>query len=258
MKIVVLVKEVPDTYGQRVLDEQTGLADRAASGAVLDEIDERALEVALSYADEHDGTEIVALSMGPASSEPSIRKALAMGADSAVLVADEALRGADLVTTAEVLAAAVRRIGFDLVVAGDRSTDGASGAVPAAIAEFLQVPSATSLSTVGIDEGRVAGTRATASARLTVEAATPCVISITEALPDPRFPSLKSAIAARRKPLMTLSVSDLGVAIEDETRAHSIVLGVARRPERVAGLKLVDEGDAAGRLVDFLADSKLL
>ena len=140
MKIVVLVKEVPDTWGDRKLNLETGLADRAASETVIDEIGERSLEVALRYADTNAGTEVVVLSMAPEGSAATVRKGLAMGAGSAIHVADEALRGADLGLTAEVLAAAIRRTGFDLVIAGNLSTDGSGGVIGAMVAELLDVP----------------------------------------------------------------------------------------------------------------------
>ncbi|HWV48506.1 MAG TPA: electron transfer flavoprotein subunit beta, partial [Microbacterium sp.] len=137
MKIFVLVKEVPDTYGDRKLNLETGLADRAAGDVVLDEITERALEVALGYADKNEGTDVVALSMAPESSTASVRRALAIGAGSAVHIADEQLVGADLGLTAEVLAAAIRRGEPDLVITGNLSTDGSAGVIPAMLAEHL-------------------------------------------------------------------------------------------------------------------------
>jgi electron transfer flavoprotein beta subunit len=258
MKIIVLVKEVPDTYGPRTLDLETGLAQRGASEAVLDEIGERALEVALAYADSHPGTEVVAMTMGPATAIASLRKALSMGAGSAVHLADEALAGSDYATTAQALAAAIARTGFDLVIAGDRSTDGAGGVVPAMIAEHLGLPHATALASVQISADAIVATRVTGVATVELAATLPAVISITEALPDARYPTLKGIMSAKKKPLETLTVADLGIDLLDEDRAHSIVVAVAARPARVAGTKMIDEGDAAERLVAFLADAKLL
>lgn len=160
MRIVVLVKEVPDTWGDRKLSLETGLADRSASERVLDEIGERSLEVALSYADQNAGTEVVVVSMAPAESAATVRKGLATGAHSAVQVADEQLVGADLGLTAEVLAAAVSRTGFDLVIAGNLSTDGSGGVMGAMVAELLDVPHLTALTSVQIEDGRVSGERA--------------------------------------------------------------------------------------------------
>ena len=257
MKIVVLVKEVPDTWGDRVLDLETGLADRGASEAVLDEIGERSLEVALSYADAHAGTEVVAVSMAPASAATTVRKALAMGAASAVHIVDDALHGADYVLTAEVLAAAIRRTGFDLVVAGNLSTDGAGGVVPAMVAELLGVPQLTALTAVEIGESSVSGTRASDAGTMSVSAPLPAVISITEALPDARFPNFKGIMAAKKKPFETLSLDDLSIDAADPLAARSIVVSLAKKPPREAGVKIVDEGDGGQKLADFLVSQRL-
>ena len=257
MKIVVLVKEVPDTYGDRKLNLQTGLADRAASETVLDEIGERALEVALSYADGHPGTEVVVLSMAPESATATVRKGLAMGAASAVQVVDEALVGADLGLTAEVLAAALQRIGYDLVIAGNQSTDGSGGVLPAMIAELLDVPNATGLNTVEIAEAEVRGERATDGGTMQVTAALPAVVSITERLPDARFPNFKGIMAAKKKPLVTLSLADLDVDAERLEASRSIMISLAEKPPRTAGTKIVDDGDAGERLAEYLAQNRL-
>lgn len=258
MKIVVLVKEVPDTYGDRKLSLETGLADRAASETVLDEIGERALEVALSYADKTPGTEVVVLSMTPESASATVRKGLAMGAASAVQVVDEGLLGADMGLTAEVLAAALQRTGFDLVIGGNLSTDGVGGMVPAMVAEILDVPSATYLSAVEIGEGEVTGTRASDGATMQVSAALPAVISITEALPDARFPNFKGIMAAKKKPFETLSLAELEVDPHDPNASRSIVIGLSEKPPREAGVKIVDEGDAGQKLADFLIQNRLV
>ena len=257
MKIVVLVKEVPDTYGDRKLNLETGLADRAASEAVIDEIGERALEVALSYADKNAGTEVVVLSMAPESASTTLRKGLAMGAASAVQVIDEGLLGADLGLTAEVLAAAIQRTGYDLVIAGNLSTDGSGGVVPAMVAELLGVPSVTSLNSVEIGDGTVSGERASDGATMTVSAPLPAVVSITEALPDARFPNFKGIMAAKKKPFETLSLADLSIEAEDHSAAHSIVIALSEKPPRAAGVKIVDEGDAGEKLAEFLIQNRL-
>jgi electron transfer flavoprotein beta subunit len=258
MKIVVLVKEVPDTYGDRKLSLSTGLADRGASEAVIDEIGERALEVALSYADAHQGTEVIVLSVGPESAATNIRKCLAMGASSAVHVVDAGLLGADMGLTAEVLAAAIRRIGFDLVIAGNLSTDGSGGVIPAMVAELLDVPQLTSASSVEISEEAVSGTRVSDAGTMAVSASLPAVVSVTEALPDARFPAFKGIMAAKKKPLDAWSLGDLDVDAEDTAAARSIMLAVAERPPREAGIKIIDEGDAGEQLADFLASKRLV
>lgn len=257
MKIVVLVKEVPDTYGDRKLDLATGLTDRSASEAVLDEIGERALEAALQFAGGHPGTEIVLLSMAPESAQASIRKGLAMGAGAALQVSDPALLGADLLLSAEVLAAALRRTGFDLVIAGNQSTDGSGGAIPAMLAELLDLPALTGLTEVSIADQVVSGSRAVDGGVQKVHADLPAIISITEQLPDPRLPNFKGIMAAKKLPFEVLSLSELGVDADDPDAARSIVVSVAERPPRTAGTKITDEGDAGRQLADFLAQNGL-
>jgi electron transfer flavoprotein beta subunit len=258
MRIVVLVKEVPDTWGDRKLSLETGLADRAASETVLDEIGERALEVALSYADAHADAEVVVISMAPEGSAATVRKGLSMGAGSAVHVADEALVGADLGLTAEVLAAAIRRTGFDLVITGNLSTDGSGGVMGAMIAELLDVPNLTTLNTVEIGDGTVSGERAGDGATIQVSAELPALISITERLPDARFPNFKGIMAAKKKPFETVTLGDLGIEPEDPAASRSIVLALSEKPPRTAGTKIVDEGDAGEKLADFLVQNRLV
>ncbi|RLK46726.1 electron transfer flavoprotein subunit beta/FixA family protein [Microbacterium telephonicum] len=257
MKIVVLVKEVPDTYGDRKLDLETGLAQRAASERVIDEIGERALEVALSHADANAGTEVVVLSMAPEEAQASVRKALAMGAASAVQVVDPALAGADLGVTAKVLAAAVQRAGFDLVITGNLSTDGSGGVIPAMIAERLGVPQATALSAVTITDTTVSGTRATDAGTAQVSAPLPAVISITEALPDARFPNFKGIMAAKKKPLEVVTLADLGIDVDPASAPQTILTAVGAKPPRGAGVKITDEGDAGEQLAAFLIENRL-
>lgn len=258
MRIVVLVKEVPDTAGDRRLSLETGLAERDATARVMDEICERAIEVALSYADGHAGTEVVLVSMAPAVAASTIRKGLAMGATSAVQVVDEALLGADLTLTAEVLAAAVRRVGFDLVIAGNASTDGWGGVLPAMLAEHLGVPQATSLASVTLTEGAVSGARPTEGGVAQVSAPLPAVISITEALPDARLATLKGVMAAKKKPFETLNLADLGIDADPTVAPRSIMISVAERPPRGAGTTITDEGDAGERLAAYLIENRLV
>lgn len=257
MKIVVLVKAVPDTYRDRRLDLETGLADRAPSETVLDEIGERSLEVALRHADLNPETEVVVVSMGPEGSTAAIRKALTMGASSAVQIIDDHLIGADLGLTADVLAAAVRRIGFDLVIAGNLSTDGAGGVLPAMLAELLDVPAATYLESLEIAHGTVTGARASDGATMRVSAQLPAVISVTERVPDARFPTMKGIMAAKRKPFDIWSVAELGVD-PNPAAARSIMIGIAEKPPRSAGVKILDDGDAGTRLAEFLVKSRLV
>jgi electron transfer flavoprotein beta subunit len=256
MKIIVLVKEVPDTYGERKLDLETGLADRAASEPVLDEIGERALEVALSYADKNEA-EVVVMSMAPERAATTIRKGLAMGAASAVQIADPGLAGADLGLTARTLAAGIRKTGFDLVIAGNLSTDGSGGVLPAMLAELLEVPNLTALSTVEIAADSVSGTRTTDDGTMRLSAPLPAVISITEALPDARFPNFKGIMAAKKKPFETLTASDVDVDPQDLSVAASIMTAIAEKPPRAAGVKITDEGDGGTKIAEFLIENRL-
>ena len=258
MKIIVLVKEVPDTYGERKLDLETGLADRGASEPVLDEIGERALEVARAHADAPADTEVVVMSMAPERAATTIRKGLAMGAGSAVHISDPSLAAADLGLTARTLAAAIRRTGFDLVITGNLSTDGSGGVLPAMLAELLGVPNATALATVEISDGSVSGTRNVDGGTMRVSAPLPAVVSITEALPDARFPNFKGIMAAKKKPFETVTAADLGIDPEDLSVAWSIMTAIAEKPPRTAGIKITDEGDGGTKIAEFLIENRLV
>ncbi|HWL77996.1 electron transfer flavoprotein subunit beta/FixA family protein [Microbacterium sp.] len=257
MRIIVLVKDVPDTYGDRKLDPETGLADRVAGDHVIDEIDERALEVALAYADGAPDTEVIVLSMAPEPASASLRKALSMGASAAVHIVDDELVGADLGLTAEALAAAARRAEADLIVAGNVSTDGSGGVIPAMVAELLGVPHLTALSAVQIRADGVSGTRATESGTADVSAGLPAVVSVTEALPEARFPNFKGIMAAKKKPFETVSLADLGVTALDPATPRAIMIAVAERPPRVSGVKLTDDGEAGARIAEYLVTNRL-
>lgn len=255
MKIVVLVKEVPDTWGDRRLDHTTGLLDRDASDMVIDEIDEKALEVALQYKDDHRDTDVVVLTMGPASAKEGLRKLLAMGADRAVHIVDDSLAGSDGLRTARALAAAAAQIGFDLVIAGNESTDGRCGIVPAMVAELLGVPVLGNVGTLELTEASVSGTRSTTTATTTLWSPLPAVVSVTEKAAEARFPSFKGTMTAKRKPLDELSGSSLGLPATPNTSA---VLEVVERPARTAGPKVYDSGDAGAAIVTLLRERKVV
>ncbi|WP_120002824.1 electron transfer flavoprotein subunit beta/FixA family protein [Nesterenkonia muleiensis] len=257
MKIVVLVKEVPDSYGERKLNLTTGLAEREASEKVLDEITGRAVEVAVSYAESAQEAEVALLAVGPASAEATLRKTLAMGGDSAHHVVDEGLAGADLTLTAEVIAAALERIGFDLVIAGDVSSDGTGGLIPTMVAQRLGTAHATSLDAVEITDSAVAGERAAYGGTVRVQAPLPAVVSVTERLPDPRFPGFKGIMSAKKKPLETYTLADLGVEAEADV-PRSIMLSVSETPARMSGEKITDDGDAGTRLAEYLIQRRLV
>ncbi|WP_026932225.1 electron transfer flavoprotein subunit beta/FixA family protein [Glycomyces tenuis] len=253
MKIIVLIKQVPDTYGDRRLDQATGRIDRGGD-LVVDEITERAMEVALKEKDARKA-EVVLLTMGPASSVDVLRKGLALGADRAVHILDEDLAGSDMLRTSAVLAAALRREGFDLVIAGNESTDGRGGALAAMIAERLGLPHATSLNTVAIGADNVAGERAGEQGTRAIHAELPAIVSVTERNPEARFPSFKGSMRAKKKPLDTVALAELGVA---EPASRTTVLTATRRPARAAGRKIADDGTAAAELAEFLTSSRLI
>ena len=195
--------------------------------------------------------------MGPESAQSSIRRGLAMGASSAVQVVDETLLGADLGLTSEVLTAALQRTGFDLVIAGNESTDDSGGVIPAMVAERLGVPQLTALASVEISDASVSGRRVVDDGVATVSASLPAVISITESLPDARMANIKGIMAAKKKPYETLSLHDLGIVAEREDAPRSIMIAVSERPPRGAGVKIVDEGDAGEQLAAFLVQNRL-
>lgn len=250
----MLIKQVPDTWGDRRLDPATGRVDRTDGEQVIDEIDERALEVALAHRDGDKATEVVAVVMGPAQAADAVKKALSTGADSAVHVVDDGLAGADAGLTAAALAGALRAGSYDLVIAGNVSTDGRGGVVPAMIAEHLGIPALSSLDTVEIGADAVGGSRTTDAGQETLRAPLPALVSVTERVPEARFPNFKSIMAARKKPVQRLALADLGVA----SAARSVVLETRERPAREAGTIVVDDGTAAQQLVDYLVAERLV
>ena len=251
MKIVVLVKEVPDTYGERRLDLDTGLLDRSGD-LVIDEINERALEVALLVKDREKSTEVVVVTVGPDSVKDALRKKLlAMGADRAVHVVDDALAAADALTTARALAMALRAEGADLVVAGNESSDGGGGVVPAMVAELLELPLLGELSEANVGDGVVDGTRAVDGVETVLRAQLPALITVTEKSVEARFPNFRGVMGAKKKPLDQLPAGDVG-SVSTE------VLSVAERPARAAGTVIEDEGEAGARLAEFLKTQGLV
>ncbi|MCZ9881047.1 electron transfer flavoprotein subunit beta/FixA family protein [Arthrobacter sp. B2a2-09] len=255
MKIVVLVKQVPDTAEERKLGLATGQLDRASTDNVVDEINERALEAALRIKDANKGTEVVAMTMGPDDATQSLRKALSMGADSGVHIVDDSLNGADAGRTAATLAAALRSTGFDVVMAGNESTDGRAGVVPAMVAEHLQLPLLGSLISAEITGDGVHGVRQGEGGTLNVRAGLPAILTVTERFPEARFPNFKGILTAKRKPVTTLSVGELDV---QAGASRSVVVSTVERPPRAAGRKLIDDGTAANELAEFLVANRLV
>lgn len=255
MKIIVLLKEVPDTWGERRLDLATGWVERAASERVVDEISERALEVALSHKDADKSTEVVAVAMGPATAEESLRRALSMGADRAVHILDDALAGADALLTARTLAAAIRMQDPDLVLAGNESTDGAGGIVPAMMAELLDLALLGDVGDIEITPDSVRATRVTATYSAVLSAPLPAMISVAERVPEARFANFKGIMGAKRKTIDVVGIADLGV---DAPASASTVVSVVERSARTGGRIITDQGDAGAAIVDFLRERKVI
>ncbi|MGQ0839796.1 electron transfer flavoprotein subunit beta/FixA family protein [Actinokineospora sp.] len=258
--IVVLVKQVPDTYSERKLSESDHTLDRESADAVLDEINERAVEEALLIK-EAQGGEVTVLSVGPDRATEAIRKALSMGADKAVHVSDPALHGSCVLQTAKVIAAAIGTVeGVDLVIAGNEATDGRAGAVPAILAELLGYPQLTHARKVEIDGTTVKVLRETDEGIAHLEAAMPAVISVGEKINEPRYPSFKGIMAAKKKPVATLTVADLGIDAGEVglANASSTVVESAPKPPRTAGTRVSDEGDGGSKIAEYLVSQKLI
>ncbi|WIM92907.1 electron transfer flavoprotein subunit beta/FixA family protein [Actinoplanes oblitus] len=256
MKIVVLVKYVPEpTATWSFADDHT--LDRQNVEGRLSELDEYAVEQALRIAETVPGAHVRYLTMGPARAADGLRKALAMGGDDAVHVLDDALHGADAVATSLVLATALRQAGFDLVLCGMASTDAEMSVVPAMVADRLGVPAVTLAAELSTDGSAVTARRDTDVATEELTAPLPALLSITDRSGDVRLPSFRNIVAAKKKPVVTWSLADLGIAPE-RIGAATVVRAVRPRPAREAGTVITDEGDAAVQLADFLAANKLL
>lgn len=257
MRIAVLIKQVPDTYGERELNIDSGCVARDASDRIVDEINERALEVALRVKDADKKTEIIAVTMGPQEAKEAVRKCLSMGADSGLHIQDDQLAGSDSKRTAQVLAAGIRDIGADVVLAGNESTDGRGGVVPAMIAEYLGLPLLSSADTADFAGESVTITRTTNAGLVTARASMPLVLSVTERSAEARFPNFKGIMTAKRKPVAALQFADVRNGISGDAASHSEVLSTIKRPGRTAGTKIIDEGDAGVKLAEYLAAARL-
>ena len=261
MNIVVCVKYVPDaTADRRFEDDNT--VDRVGVDGLLSELDEYAVEQALQVKEKvGDDTEVTVLSVGPEQATDAIRKALQMGADKGVHVVDDAIAGSDALATSLVLAEAVKKIDHELVVCGMASTDGSMGVVPAMLAERLDVPAVTLGSEIEVDGTTVRIRRDGDAATETIEGTLPLVLSVTDQSGEARYPSFKGIMAAKKKPVETWSLSDLGVDAElvGLSAAWSTVEGTEARPPRTQGEVVTDEdGSGATALVEFLASKKFI
>ena len=259
MNIVVCVKQVPDTWAEKKLTPEDRTLDREGVDAVLNELDEYAVEEALRLQEAHGG-EVTVLSMGPEQVSETLRKALSMGADKAVHVVDPALHGSDAYATSAVLAAAVARAAPDLVLMGVESTDARMSVVPAMVAERLGRPQLTFAGKVEVDGATVRVHRQTEDGYQVVEAAAPAIVSVIEKINEPRYPSFKGIMAAKKKPVEKLSVADLGIeaASVGAAGSHTAVDDFAASPPRGAGTVVKDEGDGGAKVAEFLATKKFV
>jgi electron transfer flavoprotein beta subunit len=259
MKIVVLVKQVPDSGADRNLRSDDNTVDRASANNVINEMDEYAIEEALRLKEAHGG-EVVILTVGPDRATESIRKALSMGPDSAVHVVDDALHGSCAVTTSKVLAAAIAQQNAELIICGAESTDGRVQVMPHMVAERLGIAALTGARKLTVEGGNLTIERQTDEGFEVVTAATPALVSVWDTINDPRYPSFKGIMAAKKKPLQTLSLADLGIAADEVgfDGSTSSVVEHNKRPPRQAGNK-VDAGDDGGvKLVEYLASEKFV
>jgi electron transfer flavoprotein beta subunit len=252
MKVVVCVKQIPDPATPYRLEEGNNWLIRPTE-QILDDTDRYGVEMGLQLAQGDEGT-VTVVSMGPSGSGQGIRQALAMGADKAVLVEDDSLRGSDALTTARVLAAAIEKEGFDLVITGTESTDGYSGVLPQMLAEILGVPSLTYATRVETGGGTVTIHRQTMAGYDVVTSKLPAVISVTAGVVEPRYPTFKGIMDAKKKPVDSYSMSDLGAKRAPE----QLVLSVAPAPERAGGEKVEDEGEAYLAIVALLEARKVI
>jgi electron transfer flavoprotein beta subunit len=263
--IVVLIKQVPDTWSERKLTDGDYTLDREAADAVLDEINERAVEEALQIrekeaADGVDGS-VTVLTAGPERASEAIRKALSMGADKAVHLKDDGMHGSDVIQTAWALARALGTIeGTELVIAGNEATDGVGGAVPAIIAEYLGLPQLTHLRKLSLEGDKVTGVRETDDGVFTLEATLPAVVSVTEKINEPRFPSFKGIMAAKKKEVTALTLAEIGVEADEVglANAGSTVLSSTPKPPKTAGEKVPDEGEGGNQVAQYLVAQKII
>jgi electron transfer flavoprotein beta subunit len=259
MNIVVCVKQVPDTAAERKLNQSDSTLDRESADGVMNEIDEYAVEEALQLTEAHGG-EVTVLSMGPEKAGETIRKALSMGAHKGVHLLDDGLHGSDGVQTSYALAQVLNKIGFDLVILGSESTDARMGVVGAMLAERLSLPQLSLANKVEIDGTTARIQRQTDYGYDKVEASLPAVVSVVEKINEPRYPSFKGIMAAKKKPVtkLTLAEAEIDSAKVGLAAALTEVTSFAVRPPRQAGTIVKDEGDGGAKAAAFLASQKFI
>jgi len=261
MNIVVCVKQVPDTWSEKKLAASDSTLDRAATDPVMNEMDEYAVEEALKLQEAHGGEGTIR-GMGPDAATETVRKALSMGADKAIHVLDEGLHGSDALATSLALSKAISKAGgFDLVLLGSESSDARMSVVPAMLAERLGLPQLTFAKEVtAAGAGAISIKRLTDDGYQVVEASTPAVVSVVEKINEPRYPSFKGIMAAKKKPVETYALADLGIDAGEvgTAGAWSKVESFEAAPPRQAGTVVTDEGEGADKLLEFLASKKFV
>ncbi|MFD9080264.1 electron transfer flavoprotein subunit beta/FixA family protein [Streptomyces erythrochromogenes] len=260
LRIVVCVKYVPDATGDRQFTEDLTV-NRDDVDGLLSELDEYAVEQALQISENSDDdVEITVLTVGPEDAKDALRKALSMGADKAIHVEDDDLHGTDVMGTSLVLAKAIEKAGYDLVITGMASTDGTMGVLPAILAERLGVPQATLLSEVKVEDGTVTGRRDGDTASEQLEASLPVLVSVTDQSGEARYPSFKGIMAAKKKPVESWDLEDLEIEADEVGLEGSwtAVDSAAQRPARTAGTIVKDEGEGGKQLAEFLAGQKFI
>ena len=260
MNIVVCVKYVPDAQSDRTFNESDNTTDRVGVDGLLSELDEYAVEEALKLVEAGEG-EVTVVTVGPDQAADALKKALQMGADKAVHVKDDAIHGSDAVATSLVLAEAVKKLGSpDLVITGMASTDGTMSVVPAMLAERLGLPQATFASELSVDGSTVTIRRDGDAASETIVATLPALVSVTDQINEPRYPSFKGIMAAKKKPVEEWTLADLGVDASQVglEAAWTKVESFTKRPPREQGQIVTDEGDGGTKLAEFLTAQKFV
>jgi electron transfer flavoprotein beta subunit len=258
VKIVVCVKEVPDASAPKRIDPQTFRLDRSVPGA-LNEFDTHALEEGLRVKESGEG-EVVALLMGPEKAGDSLRKALAIGADRAVHLADETLAGSDLVATSKALAKAIERESADLILFGQQAADSDGAVLWSAVADRLRLPVISQAASLELSDGKVKVKRQTEYGYDVIEAPLPAVVAVSDAINEPRYPSLKGIMGAKKKPQDAFSISDLGLDASDvgDEGSRTEVYAIGEPPARGESRRIEDDGDAATAILQYLAEKKLV
>ncbi|MBA2296620.1 MAG: electron transfer flavoprotein subunit beta/FixA family protein [Actinobacteria bacterium] len=259
MKIAVCVKQVPDAVATKRIDPGTKRLDRSGE-STLNPVDANAVEEALRIREASAGGEVVLVSLGPGKAMDSLRKALAMGADRAVLVSDDAAAGSDLVATSFALAQALEREGADLILFGQQASDSDGAVLWAAVAERLRLPLISQAAELKFEAGAVVGKRQTEFGYDLIRAPLPAVVAVADSINEPRYPSLKGIMGAKKKQQDVLSLADLGIEASraGTSGSRTEVLALSEPPRRGDTRKLEDDGTGAEKIVEFLAEKRLL